>query len=332
MKNKLLGAQVEAVVNGRAFGSVAERLLANGFKVNELRQNATTLRHEEWQFYDQAIVDAARPILVGVNDLSSRGLVFNLDGMANKILMWETGSASGGAQMGMKPNLTPRGDRKTFTPHYLPLVCTFDYFNIDIRDLNSSRKGTMSLDKSQAADCGFNVADKIEEVLFRGASSYKFGDAIIYGYCDHPDRNQVTLATQWDASAATGAIIVDDVLAMRQALLDDYQYGPCGLYVPPNYASAIAEDYKTYGTITVAQRIAEIEGIEFVKVAPKLADDNVVLVQLSSKTVEIVIGMDITNIPWESPGGFELNQLVLAIMVPRIKSDDDGRCGVAHLA
>lgn len=325
-------AQMEAIFNGKAFGGVAEKLLANGLNLNSLRQNATTLRHEEWQFYDKTIVDIARPALVGVQDLTSRGLTFDVDGMSNMVLMWETISASGEAQMAMNPAVAKRGDRPEFVPNYLPLVLTFDFFQINIRELNASRKGGPPLDSAGSANASSNVAEKLEDVLFNGASSYKFGQGTVYGYCDFPDRNTVTLGTGWDHSAATGAIIVNQVLQMIQASVDDNCNGPWGLYVPQGYAGKMGDDYKTYGTVTIAQRIAEIQGIEFVKVAPKLTADNVVLVQLSKKTVEYVMGMDITNIPWESLGGFELNHMVAAIMLPRLKSDQDGRCGIVHLS
>jgi uncharacterized linocin/CFP29 family protein len=330
MKNKLSEAQLDAIVNGQAFGGVAERLLANGFNVNSLRQNATTLRHEEWQFYDKAVVEIARPTLVGVNDLRAAGLVFNLDGMANTVLMWETISDTEDALLGMDPGLEVKNDRQEFVPNYLPLVITSKSFKIGVRELNASRKGTQSLDATLAQNAAFKVADKIEEVLFRGASTYKFGDGILYGYCDHPNRNLVTLGTHWDASAATGATIVAQVLDMVQAAINDNCYGPYGLYVPPAYASVIADDYKTYSSVTIAQRIQEIQNMQFVKVAPKLAANNVVLVQLSKNTVEMIIGMDVTNVPWDSPGGFYLNHKVMAIMVPRIKADQDGRCGIVH--
>jgi len=196
--------------------------------------------------------------------------------------------------------------------------------------LNASRKGTQSLDATLAQNAALKVADKIETVLFQGASTYKFGDGILYGYCDHPNRDLVTMGTHWNDSGSTGATIVAQVLDMIQAAVNDNCYGPYGLYVPTAYASTIADDYKTYSSVTIAQRIAEIPGIQFVKVAPKLTADNVVLVQLSKQTVEIVIGMDITNVPWDSPGGFYLNHKVLAIMVPRIKADQDGRCGIVH--
>jgi len=330
MKKGLSDAQVDAIINGRAFGGVAAHLMANGFNVNSLRNNATTLRHEEWQYYDKAVVDIARPTLVGVNDLRSRGLVFPLDGMANPVLAWETMSDEEDAQMAMKPEVEGRKDQPEFVMKYLPMAITFKDFEIDIRSLNASRKAGTPLDATQAQTASFKVADKIETVLFNGASSYTFGSGTIWGYTDFEHRNTISLGTDWDESAATGAIIVGKVLEMIQASIDDNHPGPWGLYVPSGYAGKMGDDYKTYGTTSIGQRIAEIDGIEFVKVAPKLTADNVVLVELSSRTVEMVIGMDITNVPWESPGGFTLHHKVMAIMVPRLKADQDGRCGIVH--
>jgi len=328
MKNKKADALMDAIIKGRAHGSVAAMLLGNDFNVNALRNNATTLRHEEWQFYDRAIVDIARPVLVGVNDLRSRGLTFNLDGMANMILAWETLSDTEEAQMAMNPGAEARDDNPEFVMNYLPLAVTYKGFNIDVRSLNASRKLGQGLDVTQAEQASFKVADKIENVLFNGASTYKFAQGTIYGYCDFPKTNTVEIDTHWDDSGATGETIVAKVLEMIQASVDDNHFGPWGLYVPQGYAAVLGDDYKAYSSTTIGQRIADIENVEFAKVAPKLAADNVLLVELSKNTVEIVIGLDVTNIPWEGPGGFTLHHKIVAIMVPRLKADQEGRCGI----
>lgn len=330
MKHKISPAQMDAIVNSKGFGDVARRLLANGLDFNSLRENATTLSDREWELYDKAIIDVARPVLVGVNDLRARGLVYNLDGMSSTVLTWETISSFENAQMGMDPGAAGRNDQLNFVPNYLPLVITYNGFQIDIRSLNMSRKAGTGLELSHAEAASFTVAEKIENTLFNGASLYKFRGAMVYGYCDFPDRNTVSLGTQWDDSAATGAIIVSKVLEMIQASVDDNCPGPWGLYVPQGYAFKLGEDYKAATSTTIGQRIADIENLEFVKVAPKLTAHNVVLVQLSKNTVEEVIGLDITNVPWEGPGGFYLHHKILAIMLPRLKSDQDGRCGIVH--
>lgn len=332
MEKRINDAQMDAIVKGQAFGGVAERLLANGCNIPALRTNATTLRHEELIGFDKAIIDIARPTLVGVNDLRAAGLVFNLDGMASTVLAWETISDTEDAQMDMDPEAASRMDRPEFVMNYLPLVITHKQFKINIRELNASRKTGQGLDFTQAEFAALKVAEKIENTLFNGASLYKFASGTIYGYTDFTYRNTVSIGTHWDDSPYSGSTIVGKVLDMIQASVNDNHLGPWGLYVPQGYAAVLGNDYKTYSSDTLGQRIAAIQGIQFVKVAPKLTADNVVLVELSKQTVEMVIGQDIINVPWESPGGFTLYHKVLAIMVPRLKADQDGRCGIVHMS
>jgi len=46
-------------------------------------------------------------------------------------------------------------------------------------------------------------------------------------------------------------------------------------------------------------------------------------------TIELVMGMDITNIPWNTETG-DLMHLVAACIIPLPKADADGRCGIVH--
>ena len=75
-----------------ASGSAAQRLMQSGFNVNALRTN-DTLRKDEWELFDETVVEVARERLVGVGDLIERNL--RLD-VANPLGTtpdrdWETG-------------------------------------------------------------------------------------------------------------------------------------------------------------------------------------------------------------------------------------------------
>ena len=68
-------------------------------------------------------------------------------------------------------------------------------------------------------------------------------------------------------------------------------------------------------------------GIEDVKPADKLADSNVLLVQMTKSNVDMVIGMQPTTVQWETQGGMMMMFKVMSIMVPRIKLDHGNRSG-----
>ena len=92
----------------------------------------------------------------------------------------------------------------------------------------------------------------------------------------------------------------------------------------------LQDDYKPNSDKTTLQRVREISGIEDVKPVDKLADSNVLLVQLTKSNVDMVIGMQPTTVQWETQGGMVMMFKVMSIMVPRIKLDHNNRSGVVH--
>ena len=188
----------------------------------------------------------------------------------------------------------------------------------------------MPLDTSMAELAARKVAEKVEDILLTGASSYNFGGGKLYGYLDFPHTNSISLTANWDASGASGTTILDDVLTMKQALITDRCYGPYILYVPTAYERVLDDDFKTNSDKTIRQRLLEIGNVEAVKVVDHLTANRPVLVQMSSDVVRLVNAMNITTVQWDSEGGLQTNFKVMAIQVPQIRADQNNRCGVVY--
>jgi len=337
-------------------GSVAQRLIANGMNINSLRpfigkdgraymtvnqggtlkavpiNNAATLRKDEWKQYDTAIIREARQRLMGIADLEARGLVYRIgNGLGKTVLETENLNEFTEAELSMDGITRGEGDRAQYGIGYLPLPIIHKDYMINARVLAASRTTGDPLDTTSSEMATRQVVEKMETILFQGSSTYTFGGGTIYGYCDFPNRNTVDLDTTWDTSGVTGATILADVLAMKQALIDDRMFGPYVLYVPTNYETKLDEDFKAEGDITIRQRLLQIENISAVKVSDYLADDNVVLVQMTSDVVRIVSGMEIAPVEWQAQGGMVLHYKVMGIKVPQIRSTQAGRCGICHL-
>lgn len=325
-------AAVEFIDSGRAGGKVAARLLANNMNPRALR-TLETLTYEQWIEVDKAVAAAARKRLIGVTDLENHGCLYQLTNALGKtVLVTQTASDLNDAEMGMNASKRTALDRPEFDIGYLPLPITHKDFQFDIRQLAASRDGTQPLDLTTAELAGKKVAEKIEYTLFRGASSYTAGGGTIYGYCDFPSRNTKSHVLHWDHSAKTGELILDDVRDMKQKLINDNMFGPYILYVPTNYEAVLDDDFKAASDKTIRQRVKEIEGIEDVKIADFLADDNVVLVQMSPETVRIVNGFRPTTVEWDSMGGLVTDYKVWSIMVPQMRADASGKCGICHMS
>jgi len=323
------------VPNGKggysAQGDLATALMG-GLRAADFRSN-DVLQYDEWKAIDAKVVQIARQRLVGVSDLMNAGLSMNLaNGLGSTVFQWEDVSDMTDAQITMDGINESQGDRVTFDVNTIPLPVISKDFFINLRVLSASRRNGDPLDTMQVATATRIVSDKIESILFNGASTYKMGSSTLYGYSDFTDVNTVSLSENWDASGKTGAEILADVLDMIAAANADHMYGPFMLYVPTAYGVVLDNDYASNYPKSIYTRLKEIASIIDIKVADVLTANTVLLVQMTSDTVEMIVGQQPTAISWPSHGGWRLNFKVFAIMVPRIASDHDTRCGIVKLS
>jgi hypothetical protein len=83
---------------------------------------------------------------------------------------------------------------------------------------------------------------------------------------------------------------------------------------------------------TIKERILKIDKIQGITVVDRLPANTVLMVCMQKDVVDLIDGMPMQNVQWDSEGGFIHNYKVMAIQVPRIKSDYDGRCGIVKLS
>jgi len=320
--------------NGKSYitvfkGGDAKKL--ENYKQVEAPNTNATLRPYEWRQLDEVLLPISESRLNGVQDLISNGLVYNLgNAMGTTVLEWHDVSDALDAELSMTGISKAENDRQEFTPHYLPIPIIHADYQINARALEASRRMGNPLDVSMAERAVRKVSDKLEKMLFTD-TSYQFGGGTIFSYTNYTYRNKVTLGTHWDHSGVTGKMIVDDVLALKQASIEAYHFGPWMLYIPVGYETILDTDYSTSkGNNTIRERIKAIAGIKDVKVVDTLAADNVVLVQMTSDVVRLVRGLGIQNVQWDEQARFVHKFKVLTIAVPQIRSDASNHCGVTH--
>lgn len=338
-------------------GTVAQRLIANRMDPNALRpfigpdgraymtvneggklknivvNTVATLRYDEWKQYDTAIVREARIRLQGVQDLVSRGLVYSIaNGLGKTILQSENLNEFMEAQLSMDGLSRGTSDRGVYGMDYLPLPLIHADYYINARALAESRNTGEAMDVTNAEMAARAVSEKMEDMLFNGASSYKYGLGTIYGYLDFPNVNTYSLPAHWDHSGVTGEQIVEDCRKMKAALIADRFYGPFQLYIPTAYETILDKDYSVSGgnnpNTTIRARILQIAGISGITVIDKMAADKIVMVQMTSDVVRMVSGMEIAPVEWQEQGGMVTHYKVMGIKVPQIRSTQAGRCGV----
>lgn len=305
------------VINGRKFATNAP----------------ATLRYDEWKDIDRRVIGVATERFVGIADLISRGLTYNLGSVGITIAQWERSSDITEAQISMSGITAGENDRMLFENQSVPVPVIHKDFSLNWRNLEASRRFGQGLDLVQADAAARVVAEKSEDMLFAGASVQVNGSTI-YGYTTHPNRNTVTLSEQWTASGKTGAEVLADVQGMLATARGDNMFGPFTLYIPGEYETKLDDDFapSSGDTRTIRERIMKLNGIQDIKVADRLSNHNVLLVQMTSDVVDLAVAQDINTLEWDEKGGLQKLFKVMAIWVPRIKSDYDGRSGIVHLS
>lgn len=312
-------------------GSVASRLLANGMNVSSLRTN-DTLTHEEWLMIDRTVIQVGRQRLAGVADLLMGGLSVPVaNAMGTTVVQHQTASDMDAAEVNMDAVTRANKDRQEYATVSIPLPVTHKEFSFNIRHLEASRRDGVGLDVSQAALAATLVAEQQENTLFNGAA-ITFGGGTNYGYTNFPDRSTGTI-TDWSLVGTSGTTVVREVQNMMELAHADRHYGPYNLYIPGNFASKMGDDYSaSKGNNTIGERIRQLDGVQKVAVSDKLADDNVLLVQMTPDSVDILDGIQMTTVQWDTDGGMQVHFKVLSIMAPRVKSDHQARSGVVHFS
>lgn len=311
----------KAAIEGRALSSAALRTL-------------DTLRHEEWKFFDDALLEEALIRLVGVADLIAGGLVKPVsNGLAKTVFGYEKVDFMDPATVSMDGNSRTANDRQEFSLNQMPLPITHKDFFINLRTLAASREKGEPLDTTQVRTAGRVVAEKAESMLFNGGPA--FGNLpAIYGYTTFPDRNTGTFdgGKHWGDSTKVGSSYLKDATTALAALAADRMYGPFVVYVPTDAGIVIENDYNagTANTQSIRQRLLAIKQVQDVRVADTLASGNVLFVQMTIDNVAWIQGDSLQTVQWDEGGGFTINFKAWQIAVPLIRSDAQGRSGIYH--
>lgn len=287
---------------------------------------------------DTAVVEVGLQRLALVADLLAEGLTYPItDPLSMTQLEWNQISKQQAAQRTMTPSARGENKLPIVLPTRLPIYLTTDRFELDLRTLLVSKRSGLPLDTALIKMATRGVNEALEDAAINGATTIDGQDLQDAGYKApgilndaHVNTQALTLAS-WD-STPVGTSIVDEVIAMAGKNIADNKTGPFNLYVPTGVGNAIQNDYSAAkGDLTIQQRIEQLQyggrGIR-VRTVDLMPSTKVALVQMSNDVIDLVTGQMPTPITWTSIDGFTIYNLVMAIMVPRIKSDYEGQSGI----
>lgn len=322
-------------------GSPARFLATNGMQaINSFRTN-DLLRKEEWQQLDETLVGVARQRLIGISDLVSRGLSFNLGGLGVVLSQYEQLGDMSAAQVDFSAVTDGEKDAVTFTLKSVPVPIFHKDFSINVRTLEASR-GPNSIgapiDRTQIETAAQKVTEQMEEVLFNGMGTGADGGSVqqgagvttqtsLFGYTNEPNIN-----TQAGGSWATATNPQTDLINTIGVLEGDrYFGGQYVAYVPTTQYNKLRNFFTDGSGDQIFDRVKRIQGLEDIRPGDRLTSGTAVMVTMRRDVVDLAIGQDLTVVEWETKGGLMLHFKILCALAPRVKSDSLGGSGLCTI-
>lgn len=296
-----------------------------------LHNAEAALTRDEWKVIDRAIVRAAQPRLKAWADLRSANSITIPNGMGKTVLETTVMGDITGAQISMDGLSIADQDRLHFDIAGVPLPIIHKDFSISLRQLAISRNSSVPLDTTLAELAGRKVAEEIEKLTIGTGDGYTFAGRGLYGYKNFPGR-QTKEITHPEETGWTPKTLVQEILEMVIMMQDQGYYGPYRVYIGRGWTLYLEQDYSdTKGDNTLRARIARLEGLSGgLQTLDYLDPFDIVMVQQTQDVARGVVGLDLTTMQWEQQGGMEIKMKVMAIMVPNLRGDFYGNCGIVH--
>ena len=289
------------------------------------------LRNYEWERIDQRVVEVTRATLVAANDFQRLGLIEPLGGLGVTISTYEQLSDMSDAELSMEGITRGEKGRLEFSPQSVPVPIIHKEFEISRRHLESARRNGNNIDTTHAVTAARRVRDKIENLIFNGDKT-KVAGYTISGFRTKSQRIQKTATECGGGDWATAENPYKSLVGAIGFLAAAGFYGPYGVYVArPQYTQSLHLLNSAGGSRNELAAMLEIPDISFITPADALPAENVIVWQLSADVADLAVGADISTVQWDELGGMLTQFRVMTALVPRIKHDSNGACGVLHM-
>jgi hypothetical protein len=118
---------------------------------------------------------------------------------------------------------------------------------------------------------------------------------------------------------------------MFQLLRDQQFGGPYKVYFSYPWVQYLDNDYTaSYAGGSTRNRLSQLPGVQSIGVLEYLTGYQILIVDMSGRTAQAIVGVDLTTIQWKSGDGQEEYFKIFAILVPRIRANADGYTGIVH--
>lgn len=327
--------------------------LVRTYLVNDLRNmgfnlpyvtNAATLRKNDWIEMDKRILRAARQRLRAAQDLEDASSYEGFNALGRMTLEYQAMSDPGEAVVDMLATTDARTDTPQFIIRSLPLPITHSDFGYADRELMVSRNSDTPLDMVMSEASARRVGESVEDQVIGNVTGVTYGTqtagpgthtgtSTVYGYLNFPQR--LTKSNFTTPTSTNGPTTYSEVLAALNQLFAQFFYGPFILYHSTDWSQYMDSPFSTAGGNhpgeTLRTMLMKIPDIKDVRRLDRLTSTyTLIFVQMTSEVAEMVNGSDIITVQWQEKGGLELRFKVMAIKVPRLRSDYNSRTGILH--
>lgn len=288
------------------------------------------LMEDEWKMIDREVIAAAEYPLRVINDIRSAGLVVPVDPNV-LVSTWYTQGDMTGPTTNMLGRSMAERDIPEIEPDGAPIPMTYKDLSFSTRGIGASRRIGPGIDLTMINLTTRKIAERLESLAINGDTSIKFNGMTLYGLLTHPNADSDTATNFGGGDFATAGNFEKTVAGVIQAMNDDEFRGPFTLYLSETQYNQVSHTYHADGTgNTPLQRVESWPSIRAVLPLPTavLAAGSMVAIQMTRDVLEWAEGQAITVREWQSGNGMEVFFRLMAIAGPRVKSRQNGTCGI----
>lgn len=301
-----------------------------------MASNASSLEKEEWEELQSTVIETRRQGLSIVNDLRQSGLTRPLD-LSTMTSIWQKiDHVPDHVERTMNPGTRTAGGDVEYTTDGAPLPVVHMDWYIDRRVMMVSRNQGQGLDTVVPAQLTRLVNENLEDLMVNGWAPTIDGRRL-YGFRDHPSRNQLT-GSNWHDGTTDADDVRNDFLSVIETLEDDEYDPPYRVYLSRNEwqrLRRLVADISGGDTsdTNMRERVQEEFDLEIddIRVSPKIPAGELVAFKPTQDVVTMGVAEDIQAIEWEEPDGWRHHFKVMAAMNLELKDTAESQMGVAHM-
>jgi uncharacterized linocin/CFP29 family protein len=315
--------------DGKSYVSVRRR---DGTRANVVVNAPTALPYDAYKYFDDLILPQFKKPLVVWNALQAEGLRKNIpNGLAYTAIQHQKSYRYQEANLSMSPLRQTVRSRPAIEPALIPLPLWHADGSFDFREILQARRANWDLDTQQLEEGARVIGEGVEDLVTGVYGSYTYAGGTIYGMTNHPNRLTTTFTTP--TGAWTPDVTYEEILAGIKTMKDNNFNGPYGVFFSNDWFVPLTVDYSAaYKGDTLMTKLTPLPDVNWVRLLPRVTGYVILIVNLDSRTIQAVTGLELQTIRWDTFGGMQINFKLMCIKIPRVMDSAEAspKVGILH--